>query len=454
MPDEDTAFVHGSAETRFTAHRPRATTASGSALESNPGLPAGESETPTCDAAAAEHTRGPVASIAAGVRDGTSDPVRVLERTLAAVAEDGRKPHGLGVVRVNRARAAATETALRPDLDALPLAGVPIAVEPKAEPGGSVFDDVASQVLRAAGAVLVEVATVPEADDGIGVRTARRSVARGLFPVAYGDPGLDSYRTGMVGGVFAMTPGADLVSRYAGAARGHSVLSATVGDAAMVLSVLAGKANLAEVDPPGRLRIGLAVNPPSRFFRVDRRWTSAAYAAGAASAAAGHRVERVDLPADDALLPVLVRWTGLSSSEVEAADEDAGSFRNFAERLELRVRCRRVVDDFLRHATDAPPGGVDRAEARLFELFERYDVVIAPVSAPVRAEIPLSHSTFRFTPEAPMWRAAGWPSATVPMRDSRGAAFPIATHAQLAGPPGSESTVLRLAAQLAAPVRS
>jgi amidase len=52
----------------------------------------------------------------------------------------------------------------------------------------------------------------------------------------------------------------------------------------------------------------------------------------------------------------------------------------------------------------------------------------------------------RFSPFTPLWNLVGWPAISVPMGIHPRTGTPLA--AQLAGPPRSESTLLRLAAQL------
>lgn len=54
----------------------------------------------------------------------------------------------------------------------------------------------------------------------------------------------------------------------------------------------------------------------------------------------------------------------------------------------------------------------------------------------------------KFSPFTPLWNLVGWPALSLPMGLHPRTGTPVA--AQIAGPPGSESTILRLAAQIEA----
>ncbi|WP_327111853.1 amidase family protein [Nocardia sp. NBC_01730] len=398
--------------------------------------------------------RGPAAVIAAGVRDGSLLPTRVVAEAAARIAVD-RKANAVNVAHTERAMAEAAALEQRVDLDVLPLAGVPVAIEhriPIEGEAGTAEHPVVRR-LRAAGAVVV---SAPELGLWGTIDSPRNpwnsarcaggasgaAVAAGLVPVAYGSDGLGSVRVAAACcGVFGIKPGRCTVPVVIGADAWsgmveNGVLATTVGDAALALSVMAARPDLAEVDPPGRLRIGLALNPSARLFRIDRHWTAAARRAGSVAEAAGHVVEPTALPYDNALFSVFLRW--LSATAVP----DDG-------RLSWRTRRHLALGRFVQRLVR--PAQIDRVEARLLEFFDHYDVVITPALTAPPPKVRARHtcrqpSCARFSPFIPLWNLVGWPAASVPMGMQRRAGTPVA--AQLSGPPGSESTLLRLSAQL------
>ncbi|MFQ6394598.1 amidase family protein [Nocardia sp. KC 131] len=434
--------------------------------------------------------RGPAVAIATGVRDGSTIPTEVLDSVLERIAADTRKLNAFTVVRSAKAKAEALALEQRADLDLLPLAGVPIAIEHNVAVAGetnlcgSAATDTAAATadhpvlrrLRAAGAVIVGLTAVSELGlwpmtDGEGRvtrnpwNTARSAggsaggsaaaVAGGLVPVAHGNDGLGSIRVcAACCGVFGIKPGRHTVpaemgvDSWAGMVE-NGVLATTVDDAALALSVLAARPDLAELEPPGRLRIGLAVAPPSRFFLVDRHWTAAARAAGSAAAAAGHLVEPTTLPYGDSIISVFLRWLAVGT-------RDAATLAH-PDRLQPRTRRHLALGRLVQRLRLVGPDQVDRVEARLLEFFDRYDVVITPTLATpppkarawhARGWLANAITSSRFSPFTPLWNMVGWPAASVPMGMHPRSGTPVA--AQLAGPPGSESTLLRLSAQLEA----
>jgi amidase len=435
-------------------------------------------------------SRGPAATIAAGVRDGSMTPIEILDTTLERIAADTQKLNAFTVVRSAKSKAEALALEQRADLDVLPLAGVPIAikhnlaVEGETNLSGSAATDTRPATadhpvvrrLRAAGAVIVGLTAVPELGlwamtDGEGRitrnpwNTARSTggssggsaaaVAAGLVPVAHGNDGLGSVRIpAACCGVFGIKPGRHTVpaeigvDSWAGMVE-NGVLATTVGDAALTLSVMAARPDLAEIDPPGRLRIGLAVAPPSRFFRVDRHWTAAARTAGSVATAAGHLVEPTTLPYGESIISVFLRWLAVGT-------RDAATLAH-PERLQPRTRRHLALGRLVQRLCLIRPGQIDRVEARLLEFFERYDVVITPTLAAPPPKARAWHTrgwlanvvtSSRFSPFTPLWNMVGWPAVSVPMGMHPKSGTPVA--AQLAGPPGSESTLLRLSAQLEA----
>ncbi|MGY1946907.1 amidase family protein [Nocardia asiatica] len=420
--------------------------------------------------------RGPAATIAACVRDGLLHPGQVAADAGTRIAAADRKDNAFSVLRAEQAMADSVGLMERADLDVLPMAGVPVAVEhgmpmagQAAPPGAAATADhpVVAR-LRAAGAVVLGQVAAPELGRWSTSAGAERvirnpwnparnagsaagaAVAAGLVPVAHGCDGLGAVRVAAACcGIFGIKPGQHTVPDV-GAWSGlveNGVLATSVDDAALALSVLAARPDLAEVDPPGRLRIGLAVDPPSPLLRVDRHWTAAARAAASVAAGAGHLVESTELPYGNAVFAAFLRWLALSARDVPALPDPDQLSRRARRRLALGRAVHRFRLDH--------PAQIDRVEARLLEFFERYDVVITPTLA---APPPMARAWHfrdrpatllagaRLAPFTPLWNLVGWPAASVPMGMHPRSGTPVA--AQFAGPPGSESTLLRLSAQV------
>ncbi|WP_443093748.1 amidase [Nocardia anaemiae] len=433
-------------------------------------------------------SRGPAAAIAARVRDGSLTPIETVDTALDLIAAENRKTNAFTVVRSAKARAEALALEQRSDLDVLPLAGVPIAiehniaVEGESTLAGSVATDTRPAAadhpvvrrLRTAGAVVVGLTAVSELGLWASTESEGRisrnpwnsarstggpsggsaaAVASGVVPVAQANDGLGSVRIpAACCGVFGIKPGRHIVPIEVGADSWaemveNGVLATTVGDAALALSVLAERPDLAELEPPGRLRIGLAVAPPSRLFRVDRHWTAAARTAASAAAAAGHLVESVTLPYGESLVSVCLRWLAFGAREA------ANIVR--PDRLQRRTRRHVALGRLVQRFRLMRPAQVDRVEARLLDFFERYHVVITPTLAAPPPRARAWHMlgwlvnvvvSARYSPFTPLWNLVGWPAASIPMGMHPRSKTPVA--AQLTGPPGSESILLRLAAQL------
>ncbi|MFB8276782.1 amidase [Nocardia colli] len=450
--------------------------------------PLGANDQIPADPADKEPARGPAATIAAGVREGSLTATEVVETTMARIVAEHRNTNAFSVIRTEKARAEAAALEQRADLDVLPLAGVPIAIKHNIAVAGETMrsgsaatdarpvadDHAVVRRLRAAGAVVVGLTTVPELglwgttdtperitgnpwnvarSAGGSSGGAAAAVAAGLVPIAHGNDGLGSIRVpAACCGVYGIKPGRYTVPAEIGVDSWsgmfeNGVLATTVGDAALALSVLAARPDLAEVEPPGRLRIGLAVASPLRCFPVDRHWTNAARTAASVAAAAGHLVEPTTLPYGDAMLSICLRWLAVGARDAAALPHP--------DRLQPRTRRHLALGRLVQRLRLVRPAQIDRVEARLLEYFERYDVVITPTLACPPPKARAWHhrgwlanvlATARFSPFTPLWNLVGWPAASIPMGMHPDVGTPVA--AQLAGPPGSESSLLRLSAQL------
>lgn len=427
-------------------------------------------------------------AIAAAVRDGTVRPEQVVEAALERIRVGDPKVNAFAVVRAESALAESRALAERSDLEALPLAGVPIAVKNNVDVTGEITrggsaagDDVPAAAdhpvvrrLRAAGAVVVGLTEMPEFGLFGVTDTPERitrspwnirysaggssggsgaAVGAGLVPVAHGNDGLGSVRIpAACCGVFGIKPGRGVVPAEVGpdswgGMTENGVLATTVADAALVLSVLADRPALADLEPPAPLRIGLAVGSPSPLIRIDRHWTAAARTAGQLAAAAGHTVAPAALPYTGATTALALRW-------VANAARDAVTVAH-PERLQRRTRRHIALGRAVLRAGLIRARQVDRIEARLLDYFELHDVVITPTLACPPPAARAWHergwltnvlASARYSPFTPLWNLVGWPAVTVPMGLHPRTGTPVA--AQLAGPPGSESTLLRLATQL------
>ncbi|MEU2124258.1 amidase family protein, partial [Nocardia niwae] len=114
--------------------------------------------------------RGPAATIAACVRDGLLHPGQVAADAGTRIAAADRKYSAFSVLRAEQAMAESASLTERDDLDVLPMAGVPVAVEhgvPIASepvpwgPAAAADHPVVAR-LRAAGAVVMGLVAAPE----------------------------------------------------------------------------------------------------------------------------------------------------------------------------------------------------------------------------------------------------------------------------------------------------
>lgn len=426
--------------------------------------------------------------IAAEVRRGSRKPREAVQEALDRIAERDEPLGAFQVVRADRALAEADEVAMRADLADLPLAGVPIAVKDNVAVAGepmrsgtaatprdpSTRDHEVVRRLRAAGAVVVGITRMPElgvfgaTDSVFGVtrnpwdrsRTpggssggAAAAVASGMVPVAHGNDGMGSIRgPAACCGLVGVKPGLGTVPADVGPTDWHGMtengpLATTVGDAALVLSVMAARPELAEVrEPAGPVRVALAMAPPIAISRLDAEHRRGVEEVAAALRSAGHVVDEVRLPVPtSAALAALERWFSGAQQEVEHVD---------AAQLERRVRVHaaigrrvgRFVEDGQRDAIRAT---VQRA------VFDRYDVVLTPtLAAPPIAAVRWGERGWlanvvadsRYAPYPAPWNLLGYPAAAVPAGIHRRTGTPLSAH--LGGPLGSEPLLLSLAAQL------
>ncbi|GAA4490717.1 amidase [Rhodococcus olei] len=424
-------------------------------------------------------------SIAARVRSGALTPTDAVDDALSRIASRDPRLGAFVTVRSAQARTEAAAVAARPDLSSLPLAGVPIAVKDNVPVAGhrlgngshaspaapATADHPVVRRLRDAGAVVVGLTAVPElcvwgatdTPDTItrnpwnpGITSGGSSggsavaVAAGMVPAAHGADGMGSIRIPSAAcGVFGIKPGRGLVPAELGVDSWFGMsengpMATTVADAALLLSVMAGRPDLAAVADPGTLRIAVSVRSPLPLVRVDSHWRAAAERAAAALGGAGHHVTTAPLPYPANPLPLMARWT--AGTAADAAGLDATLLQG---RTRGHVAAGRVLSRYVR------PEQVARLRQRLHRYFTEHDVVITPTLAttPLAAARWSARSwpanlvaNVRYAPFPSLWNFAGWPAASVPAGIHPATGTPLGV--QIAAPPGGEARILAVAAQL------
>ena len=161
----------------------------------------------------------------------------------------------------------------------------------------------------------------------------------------------------------------------------------------------------------------------------------------------GHVVDAHELAHPQLLTTFTPRWAaGIRDDALAHADD-----------LERRTRQmaglgRRLGGRALRRSIEREPA----VAARLNAVFDEFDLVMTPVTAapPPSAEISLTAGAMRTFSQSspyvcytPTWNYLGQPAASIPAGFDRDG-LPQAI--QLAGPPGSETTIVSLAAQIEA----
>lgn len=416
------------------------------------------------------------------VRAGELDPVELTERVLDRIETANRV---VGAFRKARpeAVAEARELARRPDLTELPLAGVPVAVKDVTEIAGeypsqgsaatptqpSTVDSEIVRRLRAAGAVIVGITRVPElccwatsdGPDGIArnpwqpAYTAGGSsggsaaaVASGLVPVAHGTDGLGSIRfPAAICGLVGIKPGADLLgeSGWYGMSA-HGSLATTVADAALLLSVLADRPDLARPGEPGKLRVAVSTDLPLTHAPVPKPLRDAVDHTADVLAAAGHAVERATPRYGiEAPLGILGRWFAGPSEQADGLDHAL---------LQSRTRTHVAIGRALRTARLIQPGTKTRWVARATEFFGDYDILLTPTLATLPQKADRWHArsalantipSLRLAGFAGLWNLGGFPAMSVPAGRHRNG-LPLGV--QLVAAPHGEARLLALAAQL------
>lgn len=426
--------------------------------------------------------------IATAVRAGTLTAREATASALERIERSQPTINAWQVVRRDAALAEAAAIDARTDRAELPLAGVPVAIKDNVwvagEPmrDGTLASDPAPQStdhemvrrLRAAGAVVVGLTRVPElciwgaTDSVFGVTrnpwdTSRTpggssggtaaAVASGDVALGLGNDGMGSIRIpSACCGLVGLKPGTGVVptgyetSAWNGMSE-HGPIATTVADAAVMFAVLAGDPSYAEVTEPGRLRVALSVKGTSATTVVAGAWKDGARRI-AQLLRADHEVsERTPrYPASLMTTTALALWTtGAAEEAALLADPTLLERRNKIHTGIGRAMAKRGYPK-------APPREAWRARAE--EFFAGVDVLLTPTLAqpPLKA-IEWNRTGWprtlvanaRYAPFAAPWNIAGWPAMSVPAGlDDAGRPLGV----QLVGRPGTERTLLGLAAQI------
>ncbi len=448
--------------------------------------------------------------LAAMIRGGELGARELVQASLTRIDELEPKINAFTHVCHEAALAAAQEVRAG---DARPFAGVPIAIKDNRPVtglpitmGSDLFADVVAdhdafcvRRLRDAGFVIVGKTTLPEM--GILPTTESRrfgptrnpwdlgrtpggssggsaaAVAAGMVPIAHGNDGGGSIRIpAACCGLVGLKPARGRVS--VGPDSGQSflvsdgVLTRSVRDTAAVLDVLAGYepgdgnwappapgpySELADVDP-GRLRIGLALNPPLDGAVLDPACETAARDAATLLESLGHQVEPVAPPwSGPGLLADFTRAFGpeismatLIGARLAGREPTPDDVEPLTWIMWERARAQDSLTLLSAQAT------LERVARRLVESLAEFDVVLTPALArrpvatgEIHGRGPDPWGNYRrsgyFTPYTAILNVTGQPAISVPLYEGDDG---LPNAVQLIGPPAREELLLAIAAQL------
>lgn len=416
------------------------------------------------------------------LQSGEVTSVRLLEISLARIARlDGRLNAFRALFDTAHAEAAAADAAIARG-DDRPLLGVPLAVKDYApvaghspsqgtaspEPVASADAEVVRR-LRAAGAVIVGTTNLPELalwpfteSPAFGItrnpwdesRTpggssggSAAAVASGMVAAALGSDGGGSIRIpAACCGLVGLKPTRDLVSLAPLQEHWYGLsvagcLTRTAEDTAIVLNVL--QDSPVEITTPPPLRIAWSLKPPAPA-PVSPEVKAALHETMRRLDRMGHTVLRADPDYTGLLESFVVRYTAGAAQDLGALADPSVT--------ERRTRAVAVIGRRLRGRPLARARRLgDTAALRLSRVPGGADLLATPVipgTAP-RADSLNGLRTLllagRRAPFTGAWNATGQPAVSVPVGFSA-EGLPLAV--QLIGPPGSESLLLSVAAQL------
>lgn len=430
--------------------------------------------------------------LAAAIRSGSLTAVDATTEALRRIELYDPQLGAFQVVRAEKALAEAAAVDARADRATLPLAGVPIAIKDNIPVEGEPLRDGSRatsslpqtadhelvQRLRAAGAIVVGLTRVPElcvfgtTDSVFGIsrnpwnteRTpggssggSAAAVASGMVPVAHGNDGMGSIR-GPAGncGLFGLKPGPGVVPQDIGAdswggMSENGPLTTTVADAALLLSVMAGRPELAQpIEPPHPIRIAIAAGEPSALVKLDPEWRRGLEETADALRAAGHIVTTTTFPYDPNPLPLLVRWFAGTAADAKGLDSRL---------LNRRTQTHARLGRFAMWARLLRSGPVERSRSTITRFFDDYDLLLTPTlaqSGPAaetwsqRSWFANMASNIRYAPYQSTWNLLGWPAASIPAGWHATDGVPLGV--QIVAPPlpnaAGEALILSVALQL------
>ncbi|MCY7412224.1 MAG: hypothetical protein LH471_04200 [Salinibacterium sp.] len=283
------------------------------------------------------------------------------------------------------------------------------------------------------------------------------AVASGFVPIAHGNDGMGSIRIPAANcGLFGIKPGSGLVPQEIGVDAWFGMsengpLATTVADAALMLSVMADRPELAIVAEPSRpLRIAVATNEPSALVSTDSEFRRGVTETADALRALGHILTEVNFPYPANPLPLLARW--FAGTETDAALLDRA-------KLEPRVRTHARLGLLARRLGWLSPRPVERIRSQVTSFMGDYDVLLTPTLAQPGLEALAwgqrgwysnLMANIRYAPYPSLFNLLGWPAASVPAGWHAVANVPLAVQLVVAPRPDGEgaASILGLTAQL------
>ncbi|MGB3520525.1 MAG: amidase family protein [Mycobacterium sp.] len=427
--------------------------------------------------------------IAAAVQRGMLTARAATQRALHRIEQTQPIFNAWQVIRNDAALAEADAIDARDDRGSLPLAGVPIAIKDNIAVAGEPMRDgtLATSAapraadhevvrrLRAAGAVIVGLTRVPElciwgaTDSAFGVtrnpwnpeRTpggssggSAAAVASGAVPIAHGNDGMGSIRIpAACCGLVGLKPGHGVVpvgeahASWGGMSE-NGPLATTVADAALMFSVMADDPDAAVLIPGPTLRIAVSTSAPSLATPVARDWAETVHRTADLLRGGGHVIRSATprYPATLMNTTALALWTAGAAADARASVNTS--------LLERRNRIHVRIGDAVEKRGLANPKGREVWRQRAFDFFADTDVLVTPTLAqpPIRSRrwaqrgwLTSLVTNARYAPFAAPWNIIGWPAMNVPAGLDRHG-LPVGV--QLVGKPGSERTLLGLAAHL------
>jgi amidase len=441
------------------------------------------------------------------VRAGEVSPTELVQQHLDRIERLDPQLNAFRVVLAERALAEAqqAEARLRAG-EERPLLGVPIALKDSADLAGELTthgtdafpepakaDSEMVRRLREAGAVVVGKTNLPELaifgftesatwgvtrnpwdpQHGAGGSSggSASAVAAGLVPLASGSDGAGSIRIPAAScGIFGLRPSRGRIpllpdQEHWNGMSVNGCLSRTVLDTALYLDLTSGCSPEAGAPPapprsfvefastpPGKLRVAYstraarAITPPIVSEAVKGAVAETAELIGSL----GHEVSERDPEWGNIGNQIAARY-------LRGIHDDVGRVPH-PERLELRTRRFGQLGGLIseRALERARGEAAERDRARIWPLFEQFDVLMTPVMG--GTALPLRHwegrsaarimlGQTRFYCFTPAWNHLGNPAASVPAGFAADG-MPLAV--QLIGRFGDEATLLSLAAQLEA----